>query len=725
MQEKQKLNLKVFLGLIVLAFIFSILCRYIWIYEFHNVKEFTFHHSLMLTTNDSYYWAQGARDIIEHAKNAYLSPITLALPKLSAFIYKITPFSLEHIMLWMSVVLSSLIVVPIMLLARTLKIEKAGFIAALLASIAWSYYNRTMAGYFDTDMLVIVLPIIFLWSLSGAVLEKKDFYILITALDVLLYRTWYPASYSLDLAFSGLLAIFVIYKYIKKDNIVYLLALLSFILLAVMGFGILARLIIILVFYTLYKEYKAKLTLKITFIIFILVVIVFLLSGGLNPVYNKLETYVFGRNVLQTDVGLKLHFFAVIQTIKEASHMSFKIFASRISGSIPTFVLALIGYVLLLYRFRILLFSLPLLGLGILSLTGGLRFTIYAVPVCALGLGFLIVWISSYIKTKKSSQDALMSKLRYIFLTLATLAILAPNIMHIYAYKSATVFTHDEVRVLDKLKKVSNKDDYAVSWWDYGYPLRYFAGVKTIADGGIHGGDVNYLLSYILTNPQDIGAKLARLDVKYTDARYRKNLQANLDGTSDARRKLKPLIEKMTIKYGFKDTNKFISYLKTNTDTIKNKRRIFLYLPNRMLNILPTIELFSNLDLMTGKKNTSSFFYQSENYKEDNDTINLGSGIKILKKQGILQVRKQQVFIKNFAITSYDKKMNLHTNIQQIHKDGVLSVIYMKNYHKFLVLNDKLYNSLYIQLFVLEQYDKDLFVPVVLNPLAKVYRLKD
>jgi len=725
MQEKQKLDLRVFISLIAIAFIFSVVCRYIWIYEFHNMKEFTFHHSLMLTTNDSYYWAQGTRDILEHVKNSYLSPIHSALPNLCAFVYKITPFSLEHIMLWMSVILSSLIVVPIMLLARTLKIEKAGFIAALLASIAWSYYNRTMAGYFDTDMLVIVLPMIFLWSLSGAILQKKDFYILIAALDILLYRTWYPQSYSLDFAFSALLAIFIIYKYIKKDDIIYLLSLLSFILLAVMGFGILLRLVVVLILFAIYKEFKVKLTLKNSLIIFILVVALFLLSGGLDPILHQLKTYVFGRNLLQTDAGLKLHFYAVIQTIKEASHMSFATFANRISGSIPAFILALIGYIFLLFRFRILLFSLPLLGLGFLSLTGGLRFTIYAVPVCALGLGFLIVWISGYIKTKKSSQDALMLKLRYAFLTLATLAVLVPNIIHIYAYRSATVFSRDEVKVLDKLKEVSKKDDYTLSWWDYGYPLRYFADVRTLADGGKHGGDVNYLLSYILTNPQKIGAKLARLDVKYTNVRYKKNLLAKLDGTSDTRKKLKPLIEKMTLAYGFKDTNKFISFLKTNAKNIKNKRQIFFYLPNRMLNILPTIELFSNRDLMTGKKNNSSFFYQSNNYEENNATINLGSDIKIIKKQGILQVRKQKVYIKNFVVTNYDKNMILHVDAQTVHKDGFLSVIYMKNYHKFLVLNDKFYNSLFIQLFVLEHYNKNLFVPVVLNPLAKVYRLKD
>jgi dolichyl-diphosphooligosaccharide--protein glycosyltransferase/undecaprenyl-diphosphooligosaccharide--protein glycosyltransferase len=60
-----------------------------------------------------------------------------------------------------------------------------GLISALLASIAWSYYNRTMIGYYDTDMLNIVLPMFLLWSIIWAINTKEDKYLIITALDIL------------------------------------------------------------------------------------------------------------------------------------------------------------------------------------------------------------------------------------------------------------------------------------------------------------------------------------------------------------------------------------------------------------------------------------------------------------------------------------------------------------------------------------------------------------
>ena len=48
----------------------------------------------------------------------------------------------------------------------------------------------------------------------------------------------------------------------------------------------------------------------------------------------------------------------------------------------------------------------------------------------------------------------------------------------------------------------------------------------------------------------------------------------------------------------------------------------------------------------------------------------------------------------------------------------------MSNYKQFLVVENSVYNSLYFQLFVFENYDKELVEPTILTPLAKVYKLK-
>ena len=149
---------------LVLAYAFSVLCRLYWVWWASDFDSFKFNDSLMIISNDGYVFAEGARDKIAgfHQPND-LSFIDSPLAILTYFVYKLTPFSFESIILYMSVFLSSLIVVPVLLIARIYGNLKAGFVAALLASVANSYYNRTMAGYFDTDMLVISLPMLLIY----------------------------------------------------------------------------------------------------------------------------------------------------------------------------------------------------------------------------------------------------------------------------------------------------------------------------------------------------------------------------------------------------------------------------------------------------------------------------------------------------------------------------------------------------------------------------------
>lgn len=286
------------------------------------------------------------------------------------------------------------------------------------------------------------------------------------------------------------------------------------------------------------------------------------------------------------------------------------------------------------------------------------------------------------------------------------------------------MFNKQEVQILDKLKGIADREDYVVTWWDYGYPIRYYSDVKTLADGGKHSGSVNFPVSFVLNSPQESAAKMARLDVEYTEKRFVLNEKnAELNKTQ----KIKwasSNIEQMTLDYGYKDTNDFLTSLEGDIKLPNKTRDIYLYLPNRMMNIFPTVTLFSNIDLMTGNKRARPFFYQSRRFKDGGNIIELGNSVRIIKNKGQIQIGKQTLGINNFAITQYDKKGVLQKQIQTINRNAPISVIFMKSYNTFLVLDKNMYNSSYIQMFALENYDRDLFEPVILNPLAKVFKLK-
>jgi dolichyl-diphosphooligosaccharide--protein glycosyltransferase/undecaprenyl-diphosphooligosaccharide--protein glycosyltransferase len=704
--------------LILIAFVFSFSVRLIWVEQFSTNEQFKFNNEFMINTNDGYYYAEGARDILagvtENTND--LSPFESAGAILTAIVAKIVPFSFETVILYMPAFFASLIVIPMILIGKSLGKLELGFIAALLASIAWSYYNRTMVGYYDTDLLNIVFPTILLWSLIWAIRTKEDKYLIITALDMIAYRWWYPQSYSLEFAMIGLISLYVLYQYIKKEDYQFNLFLVTFMMFAMMNLDGYIRLIIVIVLFGLLKV-KRELVSHYIYYIFGVAVSLFLINGGFNPIISQLKGYVFRDIVSAVTDGLQVHFFAVAQTVREANAIPFETFANRISGHTITFLLSVAGYIWLSIRYPIMLLGLPMIGLGFLAYKSGLRFTIYAVPILAFGMAFIITQIADMIKNNYG---------KYIFMILATFTILAPNIQHIIDYKVPTVFTKNEVVNLDKLKSIVDREDYVVGWWDYGYPIRYYSDVKTLVDGGKHSGAVNFPVSYALTETQSESAKMMRLDVEYTEKRFAINKHnEDLDKDDPQYIKWEPSnIAQMTLDYGYKDTNDFLTALETDIELPKKTRDIYIYLPNRMMNIYPTVKLFSNIDLMTGVKGNPPFFYKTTQFKEHKDSIDLGRGIKLSKKDGKLALGNKSVSISRFVKTAYDNKGKLKTNIQNIDLRSNYSVIFMQNYNQFLVVDEQTYQSLYFQLFVLENYDKELFEPTILTPLAKIYKLK-
>lgn len=671
----------------------------------------------MINTNDGYFWAEGARDLLRGiTKQHDLSPISEATSWLTYFCAKLLPLPFETIILYMPAVLGSLLVVPIILIAHNFKMIEMGFLAALLGSIAVSYYNRTMVGYFDTDMLNIVLPTFLLWSLVLAFRTNEEKYLLITALEIIAYRWWYPQSYSLEFSYFGLILVYTLI--FERKNIFYF-KLMAIMLLAMMGLPSFIRLGIVLVAYCILKQKKFQ---HYLWHILGLAIALFSLTGGLSPIWGQLKNYIFKDAIAISQDTLPLHFFSVMQTVREAGQIDFITFAERISGHIVTFIFSLIGYILMVRKYPVMLLGLPLLGLGFLALWGGLRFTIYAVPVCALGASyFLFVWAEWILKT--FDNKVLGQIIKSSFVIVASLGVLYPNIAHIIEYRVPTVMNKAEVTQLDALSHEANCEDYVVAWWDYGYPIRYYSDTKTLIDGGKHEGNVNFPVSFMLTNNQESAARLARLEVEYTEKAF---ILAEQNETKPKNEKIKIQnnTAQMTLDYGFKDANDFLEALQTPLALPEKTRDIYFYLPYRMMGIFPTVAQFSNIDVMSGKMVRQPFFFSTTQFQDTGSSVNFGSGLVLDKAKGMLKVGAQDVPVKYFIQTSYTPDLKLKKEQQMLYADGKLSIIYMQAYNTFLIVDEPMLNSTYVQLFVLENYDPHFFEPISLEAYAKIYRLK-
>jgi dolichyl-diphosphooligosaccharide--protein glycosyltransferase/undecaprenyl-diphosphooligosaccharide--protein glycosyltransferase len=702
MVTQEKESTKVLLLLLAVAYVFSIVVRLIWVDYASGQPQYFWNDQIMINTNDGYFWAEGARDVLNgiyDSKDGAPTQIWWGVTYITAMFAYILPVKFETLILYMPAFLGGLLVVPIILIGRAIGETTAGFIAALFGGIVWSYYNRTMIGYYDSDMLTIVFSTFLLAWLILASVKKEDKYLILIPATIMLYAWWYSQSYSINVALIGIFFLYFL-LFDRKDG--FYLKVISVALIAISSLSVTGKIVLILALVGLYR-YVKQLTYRHLILLAGASFAVLVVYGGIEPITYQLKKYVVRDVVTTAAPGVELYFYKVDQTVREAGKIPFTVLADRISGHAVIFLASLTGYALLLWRHKIMLLSLPMVGLGFLAYVGGLRFTVYAVPVLAIATGYLIVVAMNRVTHRGAYFGGL---------ALLTAAILAPNIKHVADYKVPTVMMKAEVEVLDHLEKVASRDDYVLSWWDYGYPIRYYADVKTLADGGIHTGKVNFPVSYALTKPQEVSAQMARLDVEYYEWTAKKE-------------RPNPYLETVMKDYDFNDPNLFLDALEAETLEMPAKSvDVYYYLPLRMLDIYSTVTLFSHLDLSTGQANAKGMLYQTTSFKEDGRFIDLGRGIVLDKSNSTVKVNGKNVPLSKFIHTAYDAKGKLVVTEKQMHPSAKLVLVFMQSYNRFLLMDHDTLESAYMQLFVLERFDPELFEPVVFNPLAKVYRLK-
>ncbi|HFU74708.1 MAG TPA: peptide-binding protein, partial [Arcobacter sp.] len=393
------------LGLMLLAYLFSFAVRLIWVYQFQDNPNFIWNGELMINTNDGYFFAAGAQQELFglHESNPRVFGLfDYGVIFFTTLLVNITPFSLETVILYMPSVISSLVVIPIILIARLYNQTLWGFFAALLGSITWSYYNRTMVGYYDTDMFSAMAPMFILFFLIKSTLDFNLRSALYAAVAIAIYPFLYDAGLSIVYAMGIMYALYMLF-YHNDEKVAYLSLILVFIALLPFPFispfeylvKILVLVILYVVLYVVFKRISIKRELLI--LITALFFLAFLFFGNVfGLIIGKVSTYLATGTV---DTGLR--FYSVAQTVREAGSIPFETFANRTSGSVIGVLIALVGYAILVIRHRAFILALPLIGIGIFALWGGLRFTVYAVPVAAMSAIYLFFIVAERFKEKK------------------------------------------------------------------------------------------------------------------------------------------------------------------------------------------------------------------------------------------------------------------------------------------------------------------------------------
>jgi len=783
-------------GLMLLAYAFSFFIRMIWVWQFQDSPSFFWNNELMINTNDGYFFAAGAQQTLEglHIENPRVFGIwDYGVIFFTTLLVKITPFSLETIILYMPALISSLVVIPMILIARLYNQTLWGFFAALLGSITWSYYNRTMTGYYDTDMFSAMAPMFTLYFLMKSTIDLKLKTAFFAAISIIVYPFLYDQGQAIVYAIGILYGAYMLWFH-RNENVTYASLILIFIALIPIGLAkpasyLVHFILIVIVYFALQrKELQEK---KVLIFASLGVFMLFLLLGD---VFGLIVSKIISYTVKGTEEG-SLHFYAVNQTVREAGSIPFETFANRTSGSVFGVLIALAGYVVLVFRRPAFILALPLIGIGVFSLWGGLRFTVYAVPVAAMSAVYLFYFLYSNVKEDLLKrvilvmiafwsfmeafvgivQAYIVPKQRDIidsivlvvnqmmalikqgatalfdtqvafspniqimeivilllafligilllimkkhlssitFVSFLTFVMLVPNVTHIIGYKVPTVLNKSEVQDLVKLDQISDSKDYTLTWWDYGYPVWFYSDTSTLIDGGKHNND-NYIISKIMQTPsQELAANLSRLAVEtYVDSNY--SIVANKLFEHKRPRTLLRELEKPDFKLPPKT------------------REVFLYMPYRMMRIFPTVGVFGNINLKTGRENRKIYFSPLSIAQQANGKVLFSNGTIYDSVKGTVEVvvRENDRYVKKtkkvyrFDVAGYgaNGKTQVQTKLHSMLGD--YCIVFLQSYGKIVVMDRKTYESTYVQMFMLEQYDKSLFELVVSSPYSKIYRVK-
>jgi len=351
----------------------------------------------------------------------------------------------------------ALSIIPAFLLGRELSNNWGGLLTGLFAIAAPTFIGVSMAGYCDTDVIVVFYTFLSIFSIFLAVRKKKIIYYILSILLMLWFLfNWWFGWYTI-LFFTLFIPAFLIFKLIE----------------------------------TIIRERKLKIDLKKVFddsknVIIPLLIIITLV--------NILGT-LLGRGNLWDLVGSAFQFLggeasivnvsvAELQPINIFTKGGFQQIANR-AGFFPT-VIALFGIPLIaLYKLfkkvkisfiEIFLFMWMLLTFYLIL--HGIRFSLLFTCAVAASAGYVL---GNLIEMIKNQQIFFKSILFSIVLIVCLMT--ASDAIQLGMQSGGMQVGSNWVEMLDWLKENADEKAIVSTWWDPGHIIAGYTGLRVHADG--------------------------------------------------------------------------------------------------------------------------------------------------------------------------------------------------------------------------------------------------
>lgn len=711
--------------LIVVAMAFVLQLKWLYVDSTQFMPQYFFNNERILTTNDGYHYANATRDVLEGYKGeaAFFPSAEFEMPALiSAMLYKILPFSLGELFYFMSIFVSTLLVIPVYLIARNFANPLVAFLSALLAPITQSYAVRTMGGYYDTDMLILTIPLFVAYFLLKVLdsAKKRDYTILygiLASIFGIMAIAWHTTSAIALLGFALFLGI--CYALIFKRNNPKIFEALGLVIIALSLINIFVKIALlliylhfvcerVLIFQSLTARIKSKLKYK-SAVLFLIALGIGLLSN-VDRFISSFVLYVVAGDTLQ---NASVVVRGVTDTILELKPLDFDGAVMRIIGDMTGFTMGIIGILLLIYKKPQAIILIPFVLLGMASIKIGIRFSMFASPIFSIGVFYFVYFITRFAKQLFDDKIVIYSVKVAVYAVISGVCIMP----HIYFGKNigyAPALYNEEMGALNAIKEDSaSRENVTISWWDYGFLTSYYTNTRSIISGIDMDGVMHFVAAKIITETNQSAA--------YNLMKVATNLYFDKSDT-----KLN-LVEKIVAKYGSGDNPNDAFANMANLKSVTQNRDIYIFIPYQLFELTATIEQFSDIDLRNGKATfANAKLVQYYQIGLDGVEYKLDDIMRFNPKSGTLTEIESGKTLQVQAFHTIERVHNtLQTNKVQYsgEKSGLIAV-FSKDIGRFFLIDERTNNSLLVQFFLYENYDRNLFKMIYKSPQSKAWKVK-
>lgn len=702
------LRTRVICGVVLLSLVLlAVLFRSYWYVATELEPAFTHHGHPILTSTDGYYFAAGVGAATSDAwgELARVPDTRHGLVAIGAGLVEVFGVEPEAVFTWLAPLIGALIVIPLFALGWLAGGPWVATLAGLGAAVAPSHVGRTTVGYFDTDMFAVSIPLAATALMVSALMRKGQSRppwaiggaAVLLASYPFFYDQGHPLALVLVVGFavtplvSKWLGHGLVLPWFPRALVILTLAVLPLAplwntVLVVAAMGVLR------VLGPLPRE---------RWVAAIVLGAVVLTSPATMSLFKKVAIYTNEsasdpEESQVPDVWVERD---TTESVAEARVLPLAVMATKAAGHPILFVFGIIGLVLLFLARPSMVLLGPILAVGLFAFFGGHRFLVYLSPLLPLGLAWLTVRLITAVPFLRPRA----------WVSLAAAPMFLPALLTTVPHAPRPVFVKGEVEQLEALGALAKRVDTTIAWWDYGYPVAYYARTRTIADGSRRADDASIVAEILLTSSDDRARRLALLsagaEARSSDGASRLTIEA-------ARAQgLSPETWLAQVEAGT-----------WNMGDLTPQGDVYLYLPLRMMPVIPTLAHYR-----PGAPGEAVQLVRYPQVKVNGKTLTLRDGLEVDGNKAIMRRRDRRGHWETKTLSRIYSVSGTGTQRVIRAREGDPNArtagVFLADLALFVALDTSLLDTVWARLFLFEE-PSGVFALVSSTPGGKVYRVR-